>query len=139
MKITTLLFFFMFILNSSLFSQISYDNGSTFYTDSSQTMLCNGKFRKFYPGLKIKSSTSFLKGKLDGESIEYFENGQVFTSLNYSNGLLEGEALEFYPETLVIKSKFHFSKGLKNGECITYDESGDIVEKLNFINGVIQE
>lgn len=139
MKTTTLLFLFICTFSNSAISQVTFDNGETYYVDSSETILCNGKFRKFYPGFKIKSSTNYSKGKLNGESIEYFENGQTKSIINYSNGIINGEATEFYPETLVIKSKFTFLNGMKNGEFITYKENGEVLEKRVYVNDVLQE
>jgi len=137
MRSTTLFLLFISFCSIS-FSQLSFDNDNTFYTDSSQTVLCNGKFRKFYSGYKIRSSSTYLNGKLSGETVEYFIDGQVKMKINYLNGQFEGESLEYYPETSILKSKFFFSNGLKNGECFTYDEKGEVFQKWNFLNGVIQ-
>ncbi len=83
-------------------------------------------------------STNYLNGKLDGESTEYFENGQVKILLHFKNGLLDGEATEYYPETLGMKSKFIFSNGLKNGEYFLYKENGDVLDRKVYINDVLQ-
>lgn len=134
-------YFFLFacLLSFNSFAQVSFDNGKTYYTDSTETILCNGKFRAFYPGFKLKSSTSYLNGKLHGEMIEYYEDGKTKAKVSYLDGLLDGEAIEYYPETGVLKSKFHFTNGLKNGECITYNEQGEILEQKIFENGVPKE
>ena len=138
MKVSIVFFFTsLFIFNS--FGQVSFDDGKTFYTDSTETTLCNGKFRAFYPGFKLKSSTTYLNGKLNGESIEYYLDGNVKAKFNYLNGVLDGEAVEFYPVTNVMKSKFHFTNGLRNGDCISYNEQGEIVEQKIFVNGVPKE
>lgn len=130
------IFFFTCLSSLYGFGQVSFDDGKTFYTDSSQTTLCNGKFRAFYPGFKLKSSTTYLDGKLHGELIEYYQDSKIKAKVNYVNGLLDGESIEYYPETNVIKSKFHFTNGLKNGECTTYNEQGEILEKKFFVNGI---
>ncbi len=127
------------LLSTSLFSQVSFDDGNTFYTDSSQTTLCNGKFRTFYPGFKQKTSTNYVEGRLHGEFIEYYADGKVKAKFTYVNGQVDGEALEFYPETGIVKSRFNYSNGLKNGECVFYDEKGDITERKVFVKGVIQQ
>lgn len=128
--------FFFICLSSYGFNQVSFDDGKTFYTDSSQTTLCNGKFRAFYPGFKLKSSTTYLDGKLHGELVEYYQDSKIKAKVNYVNGLLDGESVEYYPETNVMKSKFHFTSGLKNGVCTTYDEHGEILEEKIFVNGI---
>jgi len=138
MKIITLFLLFFISTNFSTFGQISFDNGVSFYTDSSKSTLCNGVFRKFYPGFKIKTITNYVNGKLEGECIEYFVNGQIKNKLNFKDGLLDGEIVEYYEETMVIKSKYTFVNGLKNGESISYNSSGEVVEKKLFVNDVIQ-
>lgn len=127
------------ILNFFSISQVSFDNGQTFYTDSSKTTLCHGKYRKYYSGLNLKSSTSFLNGKMHGEYHEFFENGLMKISIHYIDGLYDGEVIEFYPELNEMKSKFHYSKGIKNGEAIYYDEVGEITKKELYVNGVLKE
>ena len=136
MKITTLCLFICFYTSS--FSQISFDNGVTFYTDSSETTLCTGKFRKFYPGYKLRSTATYEKGQLNGESIEYDKEGNITAKIYYLNGKLEGESIEYFPGTTVLKSRFNYSKGEKHGECCTYSETGEVVEKWVFEHGVLK-
>lgn len=138
MKITTFSLLLFITLNFSSFGQISFDNGVSFYTDSSKSTLCNGVFRKFYPGFKIRTVTNYVNGKLEGECIEYFANGQVKNQLNFKNGLLDGEIIEYYEETLVIKNRYIFVNGLKNGESISYNPNGEVLEKKLFVNDVLQ-
>ena len=137
--ITIFSFFFILSIEATVFSQVSFDDGKTYYTDSSQTRLCEGKFRAFYPGYKLKSSTTYAKGKLNGELIQYYEDGKIKAKVNYLNGLLEGEPIEYSPDTNVLKSKFHFSNGLKNGECTTYTETGEVDKTFIYLNDVVQK
>ena len=136
MKITTA-FIFVFFFSLS-YSQVTFDNGVTFYTDSSETTLCTGKFRKFYPGYKLRSTATYEKGQLNGESIEYDKEGNITAKIYYLNGKLEGESIEYFPGTTVLKSRFNYSKGEKHGECCTYSETGDVVEKWVFEHGVLK-
>jgi len=136
---TVLLLFFGLFFNSILYSQVTFDDGETFYTDSTETVLCHGKYRKFYSGLILKSSENFVKGKLSNESHEFFENGLMKSNYSYKNGLLDGFSLEYFPGLDQIKSKIQYSKGLKNGEAISYDEIGEISETLMYVDGVLQK
>ena len=138
MKIIALCFLIFLSVNHSTFGQISFDNGLTFYTDSSKTNLCNGVFRKFYPGFKIRTMTNYLDGKLEGECIEYFINGQIKNQLNFKNSLLNGEIIEYYEETLVIKNRYIFVNGLKNGESFSYNTNGEVLERKIFVNDILQ-
>ena len=136
---TTILLFLGILFNSYIFSQVSFDNGETYYTDSSETVLCNGKFRKFYSGYKIKSSASFKAGKLNGDFHEYFENGLTKISTHYKLGLLDGEYIEYYPEINEMKLKTHYVNGVKHGKETTYDEVGEEIKTVNYENGVLKE
>ena len=135
---TIFLLFLGIFFNSTLFSQVTFDNGETYYTDSTETVLCNGKFRKFYSGFNIKSSATYSNGKLHGEYVEHYTNGLIKSTMHYSNGLLNGEVVEYYPEINIMKTKFHYTNGLKNGECTTYDEVGEVILKQIYVNGVLQ-
>ena len=77
---TSILLFLGILFSSYSFSQVSFDNGETYYTDSSETVLCNGKFRKFYSGFNIKSSATYSNGKLHGEYVEHYTNGLIKNS-----------------------------------------------------------
>jgi antitoxin component YwqK of YwqJK toxin-antitoxin module len=136
MKITTA-FIFVFFFSLS-YSQVTFDGGVTFYTDSSETTLCSGKFRKFYPGYKLRSTATYEKGQLNGESIEYDKEGNITAKIYYLNGKLEGESVEYYPATTILKSRFNYSKGEKHGECFTYNETGEVIDKRVFENGVLK-
>jgi antitoxin component YwqK of YwqJK toxin-antitoxin module len=127
------------IFNSILYSQISFDGGETFYTDSSATTLCNGKYKKYYHGHILKSSLNFLNGKLNGECNEYYEDGIIKTSKHYIDGYLDGIVVEYYQELNVMQSKSHYSKGVLDGESILYDQVGEITNKLFYVNGVLQK
>jgi len=129
----------VFFFNLPIFAQVSLDHGATFYTDSTETILCNGKFRKFYPGYIIKSSISFKAGKLHGEYHEYFENGLSKITAHYNAGLLEGEYIEYYPELNEIKLKTHSLNGVKHGLETTYDEVGEEIKTVNYEYGNLKE
>ena len=136
---TSILLFLGVLFSSYSFSQVSFDNGETYYTDSSETVLCNGKFRKFYSGYNIKSSASFKAGKLNGDFHEYFENGLTKTAAHYKLGLLDGEYAEYYPEINVMKFKTHYLMGVKHGEETTFDEVGEKIKSVFYENGVLKE
>lgn len=136
---TFIIFFLGLLLNFTLYSQVTFDSGETFYTDSSATILCNGKFKKYYPGHILKNSLNFLNGKLNGECNEYFEDGIIKTSKHYVDGYLDGIVVEYYQELNVMQSKSHYSKGVLDGECILYDQVGEITNRLFYNNGILQK
>ena len=135
----TILLFLGILFSSFSFSQVTFDNGETYYTDSSETVLCNGKFRKFYSGYRIKISASFKAGKLNGDFHEYFENGLTKISAHYKLGLLEGEFTEYYPEINEMKFKTNYANGVKHGKETSYDEVGEEIKSVFYENGVLKE
>ena len=136
---TIIIFFLGLLINSTLYSQVTFDSGETFYTDSTQSTLCHGKYKKFYPGHILQYSHSFTNGKLNGECNEYYEDGIIKSSKHYIDGFLDGIVVEYYQELNVMQSKSHYSKGVLDGESILYDQVGEITNKLFYINGVLQK
>jgi uncharacterized protein len=137
-------FYLLFCLGFSTFfsfcyGQVTFDGGNTYYVDSSQSILCNGKFRTFYPKFKLKTSTNYENGKMAGEFVEYFPDGKIKAQFNYKDNLIEGEAVEYYPEEGILKSKYHFLHGEKHGICIDYNEMGELIESKNYVNGVAED
>ncbi|MBP6334690.1 MAG: hypothetical protein KA444_04385 [Bacteroidia bacterium] len=74
--------------------------------------------------LKKVQEAYLKKGKLDGLTINYYENGVVKFTAEYRNGRMYGERL-YYNET----------GGLCDGKFINYDDDGDIEREGICING----
>ena len=50
----------------------------------------------YYDSGSVKEKKFLLKGKLDGEYVSLFENGQPMVIVKFVNGLKEGEAVSYY-------------------------------------------
>ena len=50
----------------------------------------------FYDSGAVKEKKILLKGKLDGEYVSFFENGQPMVQVKFVNGLKQGEAVSYY-------------------------------------------
>ena len=82
----------------------------------------------YYSIDKPKSITNYKKGKLDGISIRYYDNGIVYYSQNYTEGELDGYT-RFYYSNGQLKEERKFLKGVKIGESKFYDENGELIKK----------
>lgn len=70
-----------------------------------------------------------------GISQSYYENSeQLKVSAEYRKGKLNGETTEYYKNG-TIKSKVKYKKGLINGKYVYYDERGNISEKGKYVKG----
>lgn len=90
----------------------------------------DGEFINFgYSSIdKPKSLTNYKKGKLDGLSIRYYDNGIIYYLQNYTEGELDGYARSYYSNgQLNEESIYH--KGIKIGDSKFYDEKGELIKK----------
>jgi len=44
----------------------------------------------------VREKRNYLKGKLEGEYVSYYENGQILLKLFFRKGRRHGEALSYY-------------------------------------------
>jgi hypothetical protein len=89
---------------------------------------------------------NYKNGKLNGESCEYYENGQLMNKKNYKDGELDGEQTTHY-ENGQVRIKSNFKDGKDEGKKLFYDEYGSIelteiykddklIEATQWINGI---
>ncbi|MGH2647226.1 MAG: toxin-antitoxin system YwqK family antitoxin [Ginsengibacter sp.] len=68
---------------------------------------------------KIVAKANYLMGKLNGDSITYYDNSKIQDSIKYSNGLLDCHAYQF-DSTGYLQSIRTFYYGLAVGEAIDF-------------------
>lgn len=99
-----------FHTNGKLKQEEEYKNGKLFYVSDYYSV-----------EEKILFKGSFVNG--NGEIIDYFENGSVFSKTNYKNGFLNGKWLMFYPNGRVAE-KGNYILNEKKGIWIKYNKRG---------------
>lgn len=108
--------------------ELYYDNGKLkskkIFTDS-YLYLDGGKYINF----------RMIHGKLNGEYITYFENGNIKEKGRYYNGLKRGEWSEFYENGQIHKKEYYNENGKLTGPFEYYFEDGQIYQKGNYHNG----
>lgn len=106
---------------------------------------------------------TYSKGILHGESVEYYNNGQIKTIRKYVDGLMEGAEVSYSHDGDIL-SKGSYLKGQKTGNWISYDRktlkvrsqgdylndkehgiwqtffyNGDLKSEKRYINGKVDE
>ena len=100
--------------------------------------LLDGESRQYYEEGEIKSVSSFKNNIANGTFISYYQNGNIKEKHTYKNGNEEGEGI-FYYENGKIEEKYFMKNGKLDGEAINYFEDGKIKNKAIFKDGVILE
>lgn len=83
---------------------------------------------------RVSIVSYYTNGKLDGDYIEYFDNGGVYVKGKYVSNRKEG-LWEIYHLNGKIRSKENYTLGSRNGWCIGYDEQGREIVKAYFSFG----
>jgi len=100
--------------------------------------LLDGESREYYEEGNIKSISSFKNNVANGLFISYYQNGNIKDKQNYKNGNGEGEGL-FYYENGQLEEKYFMKNGKLDGEAINYFEDGKIRHKAIYKDGIILE
>ena len=97
--------------------------------------LLDGESRQYYEEGDIKSISPFKNNVADGTFISYYQNGNIKEKHTYKNGNEEGEGL-FYYENAKLEEKYFMKNGKLDGEATVYFEDGKIRNKSIFKDGV---
>ena len=86
----------------------------------------SGRYLDYFNSGKIQSEGTLLNGKLNGELVVYFKNGNKKSVSNYKNEILEGVWNDYYTNGSLLQTR-EFFEGKEKGFI-----------KMYFINGQIQ-
>ncbi len=89
----------------------------------------DGEFVQFayYSIDKPNRITNYKKGRLDGKSIMYYDNGIIFYEQNYSEGELNGYE-RFYYKNGQLKQEGKFIQSKATGVFKLYNDSGELIK-----------
>ena len=96
--------------------------------------LLDGESREYYEEGDIKSISPFKNNIPNGIFISYYQNGNIKEKHIYKNGNEEGEGL-FYYENAKLEEKYFMKNGKLDGEALVYYPSGKLKEKDFFKKG----
>ncbi|WP_338936104.1 toxin-antitoxin system YwqK family antitoxin [Fusobacterium polymorphum] len=104
--------------DNASFSPISYVN---YDLDTSYSI---GKVD--FPNKLLKTYYMYDKNEvLNGDSIKYYEEGNIESIVPYKNNLVEGLVIRYY-ENGNIKEEVNYKNDKMNGEAKSYDENGKL-------------
>jgi antitoxin component YwqK of YwqJK toxin-antitoxin module len=84
---------------------------------------------------KVAQVMNYKNDLLEGESVEYFDNGIVRSQMNYIDGLKSGIIITNNPNGKPML-KDNYYKGIKHGWCYAYDGEGMEVSKVYYKMGI---
>ena len=108
--------------SGNLQSVTNYDEGEV-----------NGDFYYYFDKnpKKLMIQARFDHDLLDGEYMEYWDNGAQKAKLQYKDGKLHGKAF-YYFSTGQLKTKGKYRKGKKKGKWLFYNPKGEVVGKKRY-------
>lgn len=89
---------------------------------------------QYYPDGKIKYKFKWTNGKLNGERLYFYQDGNVGSYGIYFEGLRQGKFVEYYQDGK-IKAESYFTNDTLNGEQIEYFPSSKYSLKVNYRMG----
>ena len=96
-----------------------------------------GTFRSFNLAGIEEYRAEWLAGKQSGPEILFFPSGKNHVRRNYEDGELNGESIEWY-ESGEIRITGAFVKSRKHGIWRCFSRSGEVLEMVRFKNGALQ-
>jgi TonB family protein len=87
-----------------------------------------GTFKYWYENGECQLVCSYVDNKLDGEYLEYYDNGKSKNKKNYKYGLLDGKEKSWSSEGFLAKV-VDYKNGVKHGRFLTYYDNGRLIRK----------
>jgi len=87
-----------------------------------------GIFKYWYENGQQKLICSYVNNKLDGEYLEYYNNGKPKNKKFYKNGLLNGTEKSWSSKGFLAKV-VEYKDGVKHGKFMTYYDNGQLIRK----------
>ena len=122
------------IIKSTLVNSMKDNASFSLVTDINYNLNSNEIITDEFPNGLLKQYFIYNKNRLlDGESREYYEEGDIKSISHFKNHIPDGVFISYYPNGN-IKEKVFFADNKMNGEAIKYYENGVVKEKAYFIN-----
>lgn len=96
----------------------------------------SGESKSFFPGSKLKQTSTYQDNQIVGEVITYYESGQISDKTNFQHNKPNGLSQTFY-ESGKQASKVYFSEGRYDGLFEEYAENGQLLISATYLNGVL--
>ena len=125
------------IIKSTLVNSMKDNASFSLTTDINYNLNSNEIITdEFLNGL-LKQYFIYNKNRLlDGESREYYEEGDIKSISHFKNDIPDGVFISYY-QNGNIENKYAYVNGQANGECFSYYENGKLEERYFLKNGEI--
>jgi antitoxin component YwqK of YwqJK toxin-antitoxin module len=116
-------------------------SGKLSYKETYKAGKLNGKKTIFYvpedpadKSQRVAMIQNYVNDVLEGEEIEYFEDGTVKSKGTYVKGIKQGEFITYHPNgiKMIVDT---YKNGKKHGYCYGFDGNGKQIGKRYFKNG----
>ena len=125
------------IIKSTLVNSMRDNASFSLTTDINYNLNSNEIITDEFPNGLLKQYFIYNKnGLLDGESREYYEEGDIKTISHFKNDIPDGVFISYYPNGNM-EEKYAYVNGQANGECFSYYENGKLEERYFLKNGEI--
>ena len=125
------------IIKSTLVNSMKDNASFSLTTDINYNLNSNEIITDEFPNGLLKQYFIYNKnGLLDGESREYYEEGDIKSISHFKNDIPDGVFISYY-QNGNIENKYAYVNGQANGECFSYYENGKLEERYFLKNGEI--
>ena len=125
------------IIKSTLVKAMKDNASFSLVTDINYNLNSHEIVTDEFPNQLLKQYFIFNKnGLLDGESREYYEEGDIKSISHFKNDIPDGVFISYY-QNGNIENKYAYVNGQANGECFSYYENGKLEERYFLKNGEI--
>ena len=125
------------IIKSTLVNSMKDNASFSLTTDINYNLNSDEIITDEFPNGLLKQYFIYNKnGLLDGESREYYEEGNIKSISHFKNDIPDGVFISYY-QNGNIENKYAYVNGQANGECFSYYENGKLEERYFLKNGEI--
>ena len=125
------------IIKSTLVNSMKDNASFSLTTDINYNLNSNEIITDEFPNGLLKQYFIYNKnGLLDGESREYYEEGDIKSISHFKNHIPDGVFISYY-QNGNMEEKYAYVNGQANGECLSYYENGKLEERYFLKNGEI--
>ena len=125
------------IIKSTLVNSMKDNASFSLTTDINYNLNSNEIITDEFPNGLLKQYFIYNKnGLLDGESREYYEEGDIKSISHFKNDIPDGVFISYY-QNGNIENKYAYVNGQANGEYFSYYENGKLEERYFLKNGEI--
>ena len=125
------------IIKSTLVNSMRDNASFSLTTDINYNLNSNEIITDEFPNGLLKQYFIYNKNRLlDGESREYYEEGDIKSISHFKNHIPDGVFISYY-QNGNMEEKYTYVNGQANGECFSYYENGKLEERYFLKNGEI--